>query len=310
VFVEGKPVGRHLTYFAKKDIFQKDEERIAHLFSYDSEGKLHGEEKTFYEDGKLQAFLLYEHGLTNGLKQMWDPQGILIEEAKYVRGVLEGRYFQKGQDGKEVITTYHKNLKNGPHLIFYPPNDKGLKIKALEASFTNDQFDGIVTEYSNEGIKISQIPYVEGKKQGKAALFSPDGKTSATVEFVNDLKNGSVVQYFPNGSIYRETYYIDDKREGEEKTYHRDGKIASIFCYRNDQLEGLAQSWNKEGVLVFEAEYMDNMRHGKFNKYFDDGKPYLEQTFVYDKAEGPKRKYDVNGDMTVANYEAGELVER
>ena len=60
--------------------------------------------------------------------------------------------------------------------------------------------------------------------------------------------------------------------------------------------------------MVFEAEYQDGLRHGKFNKYYDDGSPYLEQSFVYDVAEGAKRKYDKEGKVTVSYYEAGQVV--
>ncbi len=308
IFKEGKPVGEHRTYYPKSAPSQKDEERLAHIFHYDTQGKLHGEERAFYEGGKLQAIVAYEHGLLSGKKQMFDQQGAVIEEAEYAQGKMDGRFFQKTADGKEVATHFKNNLKNGPHLIFFPPNQNGEKVKAVEAHFVNDQLEGIVTEYSDKGVKIAETPYVHGLKEGTAKIFAGETKISITIEFLADKKNGLTTQYFPNGKKYRETSHLNDLREGPETTYHEDGQIASIFLYHNDKLNGLAQSWNKEGVLVFEGEFEDDLRNGKFNKYYDDGKPSLEQTFVQDKLDGEKRKYDRDGSLTVSIYEAGEVV--
>lgn len=250
----------------------------------------------------------YQHGVLDGTKQMFDPQGVLCEEATYIQGKLEGKFFQRSGDAREVVTHYHNNLKNGPHIIYYPPNQKGEKLKAVEAAFEDDRIEGILTEYSELGKKVAETPYVHGKKEGTANIFAGETRISITIEFYADKKNGLVTHYFPNGSVFRTTTYVDDVREGAETTYHENGEIASIFPYQNDKLNGLAQSWNPEGVLVFEGEYQDDLRHGIFNKYYDDGKPSLQQTFAYDELNGEKRKYDRNGSLTVSLYEGGELI--
>ena len=307
-FKEGKPIGEHRTYYQKSSPSEKDEERLAHLFHYDDEGRLHGEEKTFYQGGKPQAIVSYSHGAMDGTREVFDPQGHLIEEAHYVEGKLEGKFFQTTPEGKEIITYYQRNLKHGPHIIYYPPNQKGEKIKALETTVENDQIHGILSEYSEQGKKVAETPYVHGKKQGTAKIFAPDAKTSIAIEFYADKKNGLATQYFPNGTVFRTTPYVNDLREGEEITYHPNGSVASVFPYRDDKLNGMAKSFNDQGILVFEAEYLDDLRHGKFNKYYEDGKPYLEQNFVADKLEGEKRKYEKDGFPTVSYYEEGRLV--
>jgi antitoxin component YwqK of YwqJK toxin-antitoxin module len=301
-FKNGKPKGKQIDYFAKMN--------LARIFQYDDEGALHGEQTIFYENGAMQSIASYEHGNLHGVKKVWHSDGSLLEEGNYSLGKLEGRFFQKMQDGREIIFTYRDNLKNGLHEIYFPPDQKGQKIRALQANYRNDQPEGIVTEYNEKGTKITETPYVAGVKQGKASLYGADGKLRATVEFEKDVRNGLTVQYFPDGGIFRETPYSSDRREGEERTYHADGSIASIFCYQNDLLEGLAQSWNPEGVLVFEGEYQNGLRHGFFNKYYEDGSPYLLQNFVLDKPEGEKKKYDKNGRVTVSQYQDGKHVLR
>ncbi len=252
--------------------------------------------------------LTYDHGLIDGVKQMFSESGELVEEANYAKGKLEGRFFQKTPDMREVVTHYRNNLKDGLHTIYYPPNQNGEKMKAIETTFESDLIQGLLTEFSDKGVKVAETPYVEGKREGQAKIFAADAHISITIDFLADQKNGPTVEYFPNGAKYRETPYVNDKREGEEKTYHPSGAIASIFNYNSDLLNGLAQSWNEAGVLVFEAEYQNDLRHGKFNKYHEDGTLYLSQNFSCDKLDGEKRKVEKDGSLTVSFYEAGELI--
>jgi antitoxin component YwqK of YwqJK toxin-antitoxin module len=297
-YAMGKPVGHHQLYFSKE---KEGVYLLAQDFYYDNEGKFHGEQKTYLPNGIIQAMVSYDHGALNGIKEIRDERGIVVEKAHYVQNKLEGEYFQRSPDLKEVIFHFHDNMKNGPHFCFYPPNERGEKTKAIEAYFENDQLEGKVVEYNERGLKIAETPYVHGKQEGVATLYTPEGKWGSSVTFKEDKKNGSFIQYFPSGAVFKDTLFVDDKREGEEKTYHEEGSLASSCMYKNDELDGLSRSWNKQGILVFEAEYAMGKKEGKFNKYYDDGSLYIEQTFMADQPQGVKKKYDRDGKITVSN---------
>jgi antitoxin component YwqK of YwqJK toxin-antitoxin module len=213
-FEKGKPVGDHKDYYPKSNPDQKDVERLARFFNYDDEGRLQGEAKTFYPNGKLQGLLCHEHGVLHGIKKMYDENGNALEEANYISGKLEGRFFQKLEDGKEIVYTYRKNLKNGPHEIFFPPNEKGEKIKSLEAHYESDQINGLVVEYNQEGLKTAESTYLNGLREGPATLYGANGKINTMIQFSKNEKNGLAIQYYPSGSVFRETFFIGDKREG------------------------------------------------------------------------------------------------
>jgi len=298
-FHDGKPIGEHREYFPPSNADQQDEERLARNVHYDEESKLHGAETNFYPDGKTQGIVFYDHGKLEGMKKLWDAQGNLLEEANYVQGKLNGRFFQKMPDGREIVFTYRNNFKNGPHEVYYPPVQNGRKIKAVEANFENDQLQGLVVEYTDRGVKVAETPYEQGVKEGRAKVHGADGKVVTAVDWVNNQQEGFVIQYFPTGAIARETPYLANKKEGDEKTYHENGSLASVVHYHNDGLDGLSQSWNLEGILVFEAEYKEGQRHGFFRKYYDTGKPYISQAFLLDKPHGEKRKYDRDGNVAI-----------
>ena len=56
----------------------------------------------------------------------------------YRRKKLNGTFRQKSSDGREVVFEYKNNFKNGPHAIYYSPNEKGEKITAVQATFEDD----------------------------------------------------------------------------------------------------------------------------------------------------------------------------
>jgi antitoxin component YwqK of YwqJK toxin-antitoxin module len=238
---------------------------------------------------------------------MWAADGSVVEEANYVKGKMEGRFFQKLPDGRETVSYYQNNLKHGTHEVFFPLNQFKEKIKAMETTYENDLIHGLLVEYNERGLKLVETPYCQGKKSGESKIYSADGKVQMIIPFKDNLQEGQMVQYFSDGAVYRTTPFVSGKKEGEEKTFHEDGSLASIFPYENDQLQGLSQSWNTAGILVFEAEYEKGKRHGYFKKYYEDGSPYLVEHFVFDALDGQKMKYGRKGEQSISHYKAGQL---
>lgn len=297
IYRMNKPVGEHIVYFSKNEA---ESPYLFQHFQYDEEGRLHGEQKIYFPNQVMQSYLNYVQGHLEGVKKIQNEKGECLEEAYFVNGKLEGKYFQKGPNGQELIFHFKKGLKEGAHYAFYPPNSKGEKIRSLEAYFQDDLLQGVVFEYNEKGQKIASTPYVDGKKEGIAYLYTPEEKLYVSICFKGDQKEGLMTQYFPNGAVHKKVEFHQDLREGNEICYHLDGSIASISCYKEDLLDGESKSWNEQGVLVFEAEYEKGQKHGKFYKYYENGAPYIQQEFAYDELQGVKKKYDVKGKLVVS----------
>lgn len=54
--------------------------------NYDSAGKIHGELKTYHNNGKIEVICYFENGLKHGLYQSWDEEGRKIESCYYEYG--------------------------------------------------------------------------------------------------------------------------------------------------------------------------------------------------------------------------------
>ncbi|MCI0382332.1 MAG: hypothetical protein L0207_04700 [Chlamydiae bacterium] len=311
-FELGKMVAEQKEYFPPESKEEKERGfgKLARFFVYNSTGLLDGEQRSFYTGGKTQTIVQYKDGKLHGMKALWDEEGNIVEEAWYENDRLNGKFFEKAKDGKEIVFHYKDNKKDGLHEIFFPPHPQFGKMKALEIHFQNDLPEGDVIEYSQEGKIISITPYHQGKKHGIAKVFLPEGSLFMTLGFANDLTHGEMLQYFPNGKIYKNCQFVNGNKEGEEKTYFINGKLAALVFLKNGKQDGLYQEWNQNGILIFEGEYKEGLRHGKFNKYYDDGKPKLLQVFVEDQLHGVKKAFDSKGNVQESQYEMGKKISR
>lgn len=55
---------------------------------YYKDGKIHGGDTVFYEDGSPQFVLTFDTGIKDGYVRKWSPDGTLIYEAKYAHDTL------------------------------------------------------------------------------------------------------------------------------------------------------------------------------------------------------------------------------
>ncbi|HEY2810123.1 MAG TPA: toxin-antitoxin system YwqK family antitoxin [Rhabdochlamydiaceae bacterium] len=307
-FRNGIPVEEHKEYYDPQSVENKKSLQVMRYFKYTSEGKLDGEQKTYYPNGAVHTCVYYKNGELHGMKAMWDAEGNLLEEAWYENGKLSGRFFEKMRDGKEQVFHYKNNRREGMHEIYYPSQESFTRVKGLEVNFVNDLAEGDAIEYNEEGIKSAVTPYVKGKKEGVAKVYSPKGTLMMSISFKEDKRHGPSVQYYPDGKVHTECDFADDLKEGEEKSYFHSGKLAKIIPYKSGQIHGLYKQWNENNILVFEGEYNEGKRHGKFHKFYEDGKPLLLQSFADDQLHGVKKKYDASGVVTETKFDMGKKI--
>jgi len=293
-YKEGLPVGEQKEYFPKEQSRDAKTDQLARLTNYNSSGKLHREQKTYFPTGEIQTLISYDNGKLHGMRALWNQQGEILEEAWYNVGKLEGKLLQRDEKGREIICYYEQNRKEGPYEIFHSTSNENGRVKALEATYSKGKLQGEVIEYNEAGAKISSSFYKDDKKEGTAHLFDNRGLLSMKINFISGKKNGDAIQYFPTGQVYKITPYQDDLIEGEEKCFNIDGSLSAIARYKSGKLNGTSQSWNQKGVLVFEGEYSMGKKDGKFNKYYDSGEPRVLQTFKDDQLQ-TKQSFDPEG---------------
>lgn len=280
-FEKGKPVGIHLEYYQKET--DDSINILAKELCY-NQGKLDGVQKRFFKNGKPEVVLNYKNNVLHGLKALWNDQGILLEEANYLDGDLDGRYFLVKDDGTKIISYYKNNLKHGSEEVYYPLHPLFGEVKAFQATYEKGLIQGEALEFNEAGTKVASTFYENGLKNGPALFYHPDETLMIATEFKNDEQHGLTSEYYKSGNLKVQVLFIDNLKEGEEKSYF-DGaaqQIATSKFYKKGILNGLWQEWNKQGALVFQAEYFRGKRNGLLCKYTEDGMPYVNHRYEDD----------------------------
>ncbi|MEO7989689.1 MAG: hypothetical protein ABI663_09125 [Chryseolinea sp.] len=86
------------------------------------------------------------------------------------------------------------------------------------------------TKYSN-GAPRAEIPYKNGKRNGKATEFYLTGKVFQETDYVNGMKHGFARKYYEDGVLLQETSYDSNRVQGIQKKYRKDGMLASEAPY-------------------------------------------------------------------------------
>lgn len=174
--------------------------------------KKDGEWQRFYQSGDLKEEVIYDLGspiettrwCENGTKklyqdekqsQQWSCKGVLLQEATYVDGQLDGTSKTWSESGK--ITS--------------------------ESNYSKGQLHGVSKQWTAEGQLISEIHYdstIESKGFGSAAkngsykTWTPQGDVLISANYKNDNLDGDYIAYNEQGELIEKGRYVDGKKVG------------------------------------------------------------------------------------------------
>ena len=144
-----RPNGDTISFENYKVISKKDQ----------IESILHGVQKLYYSNSKLESEVNYNLGQLDGAYKKYNKEGILINDRIFKNGKENGRCISYYDDGKKMLEeNWKEGVKNGA-FILYLPNDS----IQFKESYKKGIPDGIFEEYyENRQIK-SKIEYLKGK---------------------------------------------------------------------------------------------------------------------------------------------------
>ena len=195
-------------------------------------------------------------------------------------------YFYNGEPVGAFVH-YHPN-KNVKDSLYYHRNSPRVDAvtyhlngkKASEGIFINEIKDGIWYYYNNDGRRIAEEQYKNGKKHGIFKLYSPqDGMLLKEEPWQNDVLVGEYREYFTTGELRLKWHYKQGKIDGVYESYYLSGQV-----------------WEK-------GQYVANLREGTWISYDREGNEMKIEDFVNERKQrtvlgfktssGQWQKYDV-----------------
>ena len=146
------------------------------------DGVLHGEEKVYYQSGKLASVGVFKRGVLDGVVTGYYEDGTVKVRAIFDNGVKQGR------------------------IVHYYPNG----FKQLEAFFTDDELYGVRTIWYENGKPMETMPYSKGIAHGTGRTYYESGGVFEEAKFEYGTPKFMII-YNEDGSIADKKGWLDKK---------------------------------------------------------------------------------------------------
>ena len=247
---------------------------------------------------------IYEIKNGNGYIKEYYPNGSLLFEGNYLRGLKNGEGKEYLHDKLKFGGNYRNGMRNGYGKEYFD----NLKIQFEGEYINGKRWNGKVYDFNgNEEFELMfgeiKQKYDIIKIENYNIIFWLDSNykhvcISGTIngsfknidnrmfkeynygelifegEFINKERNGKGKEYFLDELIY-EGEYMDGKRYGFGKEYYINNRIKYEGEFKNGNFDGKGKEYDFFGRLIFEGEYINNKRwngisyiyNNNFSKY-------------------------------------------
>ena len=106
-----------------------------------------------------------------------------------------------------------------PKFLFTAPFDQFESPFVSQANFVDGQMDGEWTIADARGRMCSRVTLKNGKRNGPATLWLPDGRVFRESHFVNGLPSGELRELGPDGKLTTVATYVDGRQVVNNVTY-------------------------------------------------------------------------------------------
>lgn len=136
----------------------------------------------------------------HGPAEAFDVDGVLMEEAEFVDGALEGtrkRYYPDGT--LQAEETLRAGQLHGPYRSYYP--DGTLE---TESEYVEHDIEGTLTGYYRDGARKEEVTMAGSRAVGPFREWHPNGALKAEGQYVRDGKeDGELLLYDEAGELER-----------------------------------------------------------------------------------------------------------
>jgi antitoxin component YwqK of YwqJK toxin-antitoxin module len=149
-----------------------------------------------------------------------------------------------------------------PVQVTPPPVEPALS-NSCDGNKVNDLKEGPWVCKNSEGLKIAELNFHKGRKDGFVRLWNK------------------------NGNLDSESHWKEGRLIGKLKSYHSTGKLNLELSYDSEQrLNGRFREWDAEGHQIVEGHYISGFLNGRYREW--DSRGLLVVNCTYKKGKPAK----------------------
>ena len=263
------------------------------------DGRMHGESRTWYDNGQLCDISHWQHGRQVGTVRCYSKQGKPTLIANFDNnGNYHGRY-------KAFDMLYGRPVEKGTY-------SHGKQVGLWKKYFITNQQVREVIQFDNNGMR-----------HGKTIHFYLNGNIAKIVSYQRGVQRGLERQWYTNGQIRHWSYWnpTNTTRQGLEVGWFSNGKVRYI-CFHDDNgmYNGPYLEWDIHGRILYKHLYVGNQKHGKqityeWNDNDDNNGNDAQQhktliKYVHGIPHGPYIRKFPNGDKIKGRFKHGRMISR
>ncbi|NOY30627.1 MAG: toxin-antitoxin system YwqK family antitoxin [Planctomycetes bacterium] len=140
----------------------------------------HGKYVEFYRSGQKYSEGTYDMGLHTGQWKYWHPNEQICKSVNFKAGKPHGQWDVFRPDGsREASKGYENGMRHGPWIIYFEDG----KQPKIELTYNQGQIDGERLIYYANGQLRQQIPFENGLMHGKVTNWDEEGKKVSEMQF-------------------------------------------------------------------------------------------------------------------------------
>jgi len=240
----------------------------------------------FYEDGSLQALIMYE-GAGEAEAKIYYPEDSAL--------MAQGNYLNEKRDSTWLFYTPDGNL-------------------ASKENYIEGKKHGLTTIYFADGSISEKIHFENGIKNGPWEQFFEDGQPKLKTTVKEGIQfEGEYISYYPDGTKLLKGSFLEGRKHSSWYHFNEDGSIRLIEVYRAGKVQeehlknGVFEDYWPDDIKKSEYTYKNGEKHGPFKEYYNKGEWRTEE--VPDELGGKRkvqRLYETQV-MREGKYRAGKL---
>lgn len=232
--------------------------------------------------------------------------------------VLQGDWLQRNEAGEVIANGKHNNnQKHGRWNRWF----KGDESKVLESAkhvgfqapfisqavFKHGKLHGKWKLYDHNKLKVFEIAFSEGRRNGNAVWYFPNGQRLLDVMYENDVIDGDLYQWNPKNKSLESASYNAGRRITPKIKYYENGKVQmkTMFLYPKVVLQTPDDWWNAK-LAVYKTQGVEEL-HGLWTSYYPSGKIQSEGEHRHNQRVGMYIRHYENGVVAIqGEYKDGK----
>ncbi|RLD80730.1 MAG: hypothetical protein DRJ10_07045 [Bacteroidetes bacterium] len=183
-----------------------------------------GDYKRYHENGKINAYLVYDNLGEWADAKLYDDNGKIVAEGKYFGKFKDGLWVYSHNGKKVAEENFKMGNKNGVSKSFFE-NGSISEEKNWKAGVEN----GVWRQYYNDGKKRLESRIDNGKRNSAYYLYYQSGRVKIRGRYKNDRMDGKWIYSDFKGEIVKEIYYMNGVAENQDELDEKEQEVFKQF---------------------------------------------------------------------------------